>query len=522
VERSHIDVVGCALSARAALELADQAGVESLTIASLRDRLEHGHQLPSRGVLVVDEAGMVGTRALAALAEAVGHVNGKLVLVGDDRQLPEIEAGGAFRTLAERLGASELREVRRQREAWDRRALDALRNGDVERWARAYRDAGHITVARRPDEARAALVNDYVRADGDRLMIAARRSDVRDLNDLTREVLRSRDELGPDELTIAGRGFAVGDRVVGTRNDRRLGILNGQRGTVRQVDREHETITVTLGDSNDVTLDSCYLAAGRLDHGYAITAHRAQGATVDRTFVLGSEELYREWGYTALSRHRDEARFYISRGDLGLDRDQAPEPDTLVYRLQALLERSHAKELALEGLSDLDDATLGHEHARLAQRIGPNPPPPPNRPHRDQEVERARQDLEQTRAREAALREQRERTPWYQRRERERLDKLLEQHQHAVAYHQERWQQSHDEHELAAAAQRDWVDEHGPDAQRYLALDHEQRLRAGCKAEAHHRLDALERGIDPLLNDPDRGVDRVIGRDIDTGWDLGP
>ncbi len=51
---------------------------------------------------------------------------------------------------------------------------------------------------------------------------------------------------------------------------------------------------------------------GHLDHGYAITAHRAQGATVDRAFVLGSDELYREWGYTALSRHRDEARFYVS------------------------------------------------------------------------------------------------------------------------------------------------------------------------------------------------------------------
>jgi hypothetical protein len=73
-------------------------------------------------VLVVDEAGMVGTRALDELAQAAERARAKLVLVGDDRQLPEIEAGGAFRALADELGASELRDVRRQREAWDRAA----------------------------------------------------------------------------------------------------------------------------------------------------------------------------------------------------------------------------------------------------------------------------------------------------------------------------------------------------------------------------------------------------------------
>src|SRR5438874_2014095 len=87
-------------------------------------------------VLIVDEAGMVGTRDLAGLADAAERSRAKLVLVGDDRQLPEIEAGGAFRELAERLGAIELRQVRRQRDAWDRDALAALRAGEVERFAR--------------------------------------------------------------------------------------------------------------------------------------------------------------------------------------------------------------------------------------------------------------------------------------------------------------------------------------------------------------------------------------------------
>lgn len=87
-----------------------------------------------------------------------------------------------------------------------------------------------------------------------------------------------------------------------------------------------------------------------LDHGYAITAHRAQGATVERTFVLGSQELYREWAYTALSRHKEQARFYVADSDLHLDREQPPLHDPLIAGLTQLLQRSQAKELALESL----------------------------------------------------------------------------------------------------------------------------------------------------------------------------
>jgi conjugative relaxase-like TrwC/TraI family protein len=112
--RSGIPVLGCALSARAACELRDQTGFEATTIARLRLALDQGVRLAPGTVVLVDEAGMVGTRDLAALADAASAADAKLVLVGDDRQLPEIEAGGAFRALGESLGAHRLREVRRQ------------------------------------------------------------------------------------------------------------------------------------------------------------------------------------------------------------------------------------------------------------------------------------------------------------------------------------------------------------------------------------------------------------------------
>jgi Ti-type conjugative transfer relaxase TraA len=381
-EADEVDVVGCALSARAALELQDQAGIESVTIAKVTRHLDTGGRLPDHSVLVVDEAGMVGTRALAQLADATQRVDGKLVLVGDDRQLPEIQAGGAFRKLADELDGVELHEVRRQREAWDREALDALRDGEIERWARAYRDKGRITIAKNANDARAALVNDWSRADGDRLMIAARRDDVRDLNQRAREVLHDRDELGPDQVEVDGRRFAVGDRVVGTRNDRQLGILNGQRGTIQAIDSEARSIDVALDTGKEVQIAGRYLDEGRLDHGYAMTAHRAQGATVDRTFVLGSEETYREWGYTALSRHREEARFYISGGELGLkddraiDRDCAPGPDPVGDGLRRVLGRSRAQQLATDSLAEIDRDDLEARREQLRERLADAGPPP--------------------------------------------------------------------------------------------------------------------------------------------------
>ena len=417
-QRSGVPVLGCALSARAACELRVQAAIDATTIARLTHALDRGAALSHGGVLVVDEAGMVGTRDLARLADAASHAEAKLVLVGDDRQLPEIEAGGAFRALADRLGATELREVRRQREQWDRDALAALRSGDAERFAREYHDHGRIVVAPTADDAREALVNDWWRSfeRGEQaLMIAHRRADVADLNERARERLRAAGELRPDEMVTDARFFAAGDRVVATRNDRGIGILNGQTGTLAEI-RDHR-LTVELDDGRSVEVPSGYVEDGGLDHGYAITAHLAQGATVDRTFVLGSDELYSEWAYTALSRHRDEARFYVTASPTFLN--QAPEPlrtdDDVAGAVARMLDDSRAEHLALHGLA--------RDH--LAEALG-------------EDLDRAHAQLDEVEERLAALQDERDGLRWYQRSEREQIDVILDGHTRAQGYWRER------------------------------------------------------------------------------------
>ncbi len=370
--RSGLPVLGCAVSARAACELRDQTGVDATTIARLEHAVANGARLAARTVLIVDEAGMAGTRALATLAAAVQDANGKLVLVGDDRQLPEIEAGGAFHALAQQLDAVEIRDVRRQRSSWDRDALAALRDGDVEQFARAYAENGRLVATPNAEAARMALVDDWWAtwtSGADARMIAHRRSDVADLNARARRRMRETGRLGAGELSAGGREYAVGDRVVAMRNAYRLGIVNGEAGVVAALDPAQLTLELDAGRRVRLPLE--YVADG-LDHGYAITAHRAQGATVDAAFVLGSDELYREWGYTALSRHRGVARFYVSARPAFLN--DAPAlpgtPDDVTRRVVEMLQGSRAQRLAIDNI----DQPYDRARDPLALYAVPTPP----------------------------------------------------------------------------------------------------------------------------------------------------
>jgi ATP-dependent exoDNAse (exonuclease V) alpha subunit len=365
-EVAGFKVYGAALSARAAIELRDQAGMETSTLARLRADLRAGHNLTPNTVLVVDEAGTVGTRNLAEVASHADEMGAKLVLGGDERQLPEIEAGGSFRALANALGASELHEVRRQEHQWDRDALAELRDGEVDAWFDAYCERDRIRGGRDAPTTRAKLADDWWRAvqaepECDAVMVAHRRDDVRDLNKRARERLRAGGALGRNELVGGGRAFAAGDRVVAGRNDRRARVVNGARGTVREVNGDRRSVTVELDGGQTVELSAAYLDEGHLDHGYALTAHRAQGSTVDRVFVLGSEELYREWGYTALTRRRDAAFFYVNGAESQLELPGVEAADGAPADLLDPLRRSRAKATALELLersAPMEDGSL--------------------------------------------------------------------------------------------------------------------------------------------------------------------
>jgi ATP-dependent exoDNAse (exonuclease V) alpha subunit len=350
-EGSGYRVVGAALARRAAIELEDGAGIESRSVAALLEELRTRpwRVLPRRSVLVIDEAGMVPTRALAEIVEHLERAGAKLVLVGDDRQLPEIGAGGTFGALARRLPTIELRENRRQVAVWEREALALLREGDADEAVRRYARHGRIVASEDGDAVRQRLVADWWKTgdpDG-AVMVAHRRRDVADLNGRAHALMRAAGVLGQHEVAAGEVRVAAGDRVLLRRNDRRLGVVNGERGTVVGVNAGGELDVELRG--RRVCLEREYVADS-VTLGYAITGHAVQGMTCSQTFVLATDGLSKEWAYVAMSRGRDANRLYVTR-EARESAEFAPNGDGTWRPADALrdgLTRSTAQELASE------------------------------------------------------------------------------------------------------------------------------------------------------------------------------
>jgi Ti-type conjugative transfer relaxase TraA len=370
-------VVGAALAGRAADELCARGGIDSYTVHGLLQDLDRGGEwsLRDRTVLVVDEAAMVDSRRLARLLDHAAQANAKVVLIGDERQLAAVEAGGGFAALADRLGAIELTEVYRQQHAWDREALDQLRHGQVSEWVAAYDQHGRLVPCQGADDQLHAVVSDWWVASREHglietQMFATSRDDAHALNQLARQARVTADELDDSRALVVGdRLFADGDRVLALRNewvhtvDRpdKHRLRNGNRGTVTGIHRDAGELRVRLDTGPEVVLTNDYLTDGRLSHGYAQTIHKAQGMTITQDFVLASPDLARELGYVASSRHTDSSRFYINVGqDTDLDRPQIPglEDEPLYKDLERALGVERAKQLAVD-VTEIDAARLG-------------------------------------------------------------------------------------------------------------------------------------------------------------------
>ena len=397
-------VLGVAVARRAARELEHDAGIRSTSVAALLGGLDN-RALPERCVLVVDEAGMVPTRQLAQLIGAATAVGGKLVLVGDYRQLPELEAGGAFRGLVNRGIAIQLTENHRQVNPWERAALDDLRDGRAAQALARYQAHDRIHVDATPERSRGRLVAHWWAA-GDlsrSVMLAQRRDDVKDLNTRARERMRATGRLGAVELRLPGGAFAVGDHVLVKRNDLRLGVVNGDRGRVTAVDPERRQLTLDLG-GEEVTLGRGFLddrtAHGdpTLQHGYAMTVHVAQGLTVDHAFVLAGPGLNRELGYTALSRGRETNHLYAARDPDAARVEYAPaDPHRTdpIARLAAQLATGSETTLAIDTgdpatASGRLAAAEGEHRQAVAQRRAAEASRGRWLPHRRRELEHLR------------------------------------------------------------------------------------------------------------------------------------
>ena len=333
-------VQGLALSGIAAENLEGGSGIASRTIASLEHQWAQGRELlDAHDVLVIDEAGMIGSRQMERILSAAENAGAKVVLVGDPEQLQAIEAGAAFRSIAERHSHVEITQVRRQHEDWQRDATRQLATGRTGEALAAYDARGMVHAAETRDQAREDLVErwdrDRIAEPGkSRIILTHTNDEVRDLNLTARDRLRQAGALGDDVTVRAERGerqFAAGDRLMFLKNDRGLGVKNGMLGEIERVSPTQMIVRLDAGRS--VAFDLKDYA--QVDHGYAATIHKSQGVTVDRTHVLATPGMDRHGAYVALSRHRDSVQLHYGRDefeDLG--------------KLTRVLSRERAKDMA--------------------------------------------------------------------------------------------------------------------------------------------------------------------------------
>ncbi|MGH7779271.1 MAG: Ti-type conjugative transfer relaxase TraA [Candidatus Binataceae bacterium] len=364
-------VLGGALSGIAAESLQRESGVESRTLASWEKAWREGReQLSSRDVLVIDEAGMVGSRQLERIVSEASARGAKVVLVGDAEQLQPIEAGAAFRAIAERVGYQELSGIRRQREAWQRAASSDFARGEPRRAFDRYQQHGAIHFGDNRNKAKEELIGAWAKdraAEPEKasLILAHTRADVRELNLSARAILRERGKLGKDvhvevarelaaddgTITVerGERHFAHGERVMFLKNNRELGVKNGTLGTVVEVNRNSMRVALDGAERHEVSFNLRDYAA--LDYGYAATVHKAQGATVDKTFILATPGMDRHLSYVGMTRHREGAELYAGRDDFkGYDELKErlsrarPKDSTLDYAQRRGMEAARARQ----------------------------------------------------------------------------------------------------------------------------------------------------------------------------------
>ena len=408
-------VVGAAPTGRAVRELTEQAGIgHAFTLTRLALDLDGdgGGLGTGPAVLILDEAGMASTRETARVLAHAHAAGVKVIAIGDSGQLSSVQAGGWLGSLTKRLGSHALREVMRQRDPRERQLLSQVRCGAPADFITDKNKDGRIHVIAGDERSAAAgehaAVAWWRARQGEcpwgQAVLVVRDNDRRArLNALARAQLIEEGRLC-ESVQIAGREFAVGDRVVARRNDHLRAVDNGMRGTVIAVHQNEQQVVVRTDAGAQRVLEPGYVAK-HLQHAYALTAHTLQGASVEWAGVVGHpEDFTRNWSYTALSRARQPIEVFLidTPTERELDRtDIAPhqpaelrDERTPLERLEATMRRRDDEDLALDRIDSLPTAPRGDINFSPTSGSADSETDPPSR-----SVDELRSELAQLRER---------------------------------------------------------------------------------------------------------------------------
>jgi len=386
-------VVGLAPSAVAASILGAETGTHADTLATLTHGLATGklpgwaQQVNKQTLLIVDEAGMASTGDLAAVTRFALQRGASIRLIGDDRQLASVAAGGVLRDIKTAVGAVTLTELIRFRDPAEGAASLAIRCGDTAAIG-FYLDQDRVHVgdlATVTNHAYTAWTADRD-AGLDTIMLAPTRDLVTGLNVRARDdrlvkLLQDGVDLGRQVALVDGSAASKGDLVITRYNNRQLRVSptdwvkNGDRWSVSAVHDDGSLGVVHTHTGRRITLPRDYVAA-HVQLGYATTVHGAQGVTADTCHTVSTGDETRQQLYVALTRGRDGNHLYLAAA---LDGDEhsvitpaATHPQTAVNVLEQVLARDEAQVSATTARQQLADphTMLATADARYRDSLG--------------------------------------------------------------------------------------------------------------------------------------------------------
>jgi conjugative relaxase-like TrwC/TraI family protein len=327
-------VQGIALAGVAAENLKQGSGIESRTIASWVSQKEN--ELSSRSVVVLDEAGMVGSKQMSEVIERIQDAGAKLVLVGDEKQLQPIAAGGILHSIDRHIAqtapeySTSIENIQRQREGWMKETVKLAAQGKTGEALEKLDEKGKINFYQNSSEARAAVVDEYIKANKEDfskgIVLTSLRQDADKINVAVREKLLEQGLINKRGIEFnnlkTDMNIAKGDRIMFTSNDYKLDVRNGQRATIESATDFDGHITAVLdnGQRREFNIKDYQ----NIDYGWASTTHKAQGATVERAIVYGfsGESMASQQAtYVQISRAKAETKLFIVAGERGVERE---------------------------------------------------------------------------------------------------------------------------------------------------------------------------------------------------------
>ncbi|SPP23718.1 conjugal transfer protein TraA [Orientia tsutsugamushi] len=305
-------VIGLAPTHKAVSELRSKGYTEVYTVKGFLYNRKKIFMQDS--LIVVDEAGMVGTKAYAELFRVVRNNNCQLILAGDEKQLASIERGGMFEMLSNIFGSHVLVNIRRQSENWSREAAMEFAESNILSGITLLRQNNCVRFDNTLQDSMSKLIYDWSLSKfkpHEKLVITVRNKDVDILNSSIRSLLKANGTLKGTEYerSIDGRKefYMAGDRIVFQTSDKDLQIQNSEFATLTSVSKNKFIAKTDTG--KEVSFDPGKI---QFKHGYASTVYKVQGASIKDVYVLHNGVSNISSSYVAMTRHIKSLKLYCN------------------------------------------------------------------------------------------------------------------------------------------------------------------------------------------------------------------